>query len=75
MDNPFTWLWIGWLGVFVVVEGIALFNKREDDTLSHHIWKWFSLKDETGRFAKLRRTIFLGFMAWLVAHFVTGGWV
>ncbi|MFF3055009.1 hypothetical protein [Streptomyces sp. NPDC057909] len=37
-----SWLWVGWLAAFVVIEGKALFNKTEGDTLSEHVWRWFS---------------------------------
>lgn len=32
------WLWMGWLGIFVVAEGIAIFDKDSGDTLSESIW-------------------------------------
>ncbi|AFU61984.1 MULTISPECIES: hypothetical protein [Streptomyces] len=76
-----TWLWAGWLGAFLVIEGKALFNKEKGDTLSEHVWRWFSTErtakaagQPTG-WVRLRRFTLLAFMAWLSAHFVTGGWV
>ncbi|MDM4718429.1 hypothetical protein QTQ03_02035 [Micromonospora sp. WMMA1363] len=70
----FTALWIGWLAAFAIVEGIALFNKQPDDTLSEHVWKWFAVgsSQPTG-WTRLRRFALLAFMAWLTLHFLTGG--
>ena len=36
--NKWRWLWVGWLGAFVVIEGVAIFNREDDDTLSEFIW-------------------------------------
>lgn len=79
--DPFTVAWISWIGVFAVVEGIALFNRREGDTLSEHVWQWFGV----GRHGKPRppitgavrakRFVLLAFMAWLSVHFLTGGFI
>ena len=66
--------WILWLGMFVAIEGAALFNKDRGDTLSEHVWHWFSIKGKP-RGYKLRRLAFLAFWAWLTVHFFTGGWV
>ncbi|MEX1655529.1 hypothetical protein ABZ960_20470 [Streptomyces pseudovenezuelae] len=71
-----SWLWVGWLGAFVAIEGKALFNKTKGDTLSEHVWKWFATArvdhDPTG-WVRLRRFTLLAFMAWLSVHFLTGG--
>jgi len=66
--------WLLWLGMFAAIEGAALFNKESGDTLSEHVWRWFSIKGKA-RGYKLRRLAFLGFWAWLTVHFFTGGWV
>ena len=68
----FTIAWLSWLAVFLVVEGIALCNKAEGDTLSEHVWAWFSIKDKGNKW-RLRRFILLAFLAWLAVHFLTGG--
>lgn len=75
--------WIGWLGWFALVEGMALFNSRPGDTLSEHVWLWFGTRrrrpGESERtrsgWAQLRRVVLLAFVVWLGAHFLTGGWV
>lgn len=77
----FTALWLSWIGAFLVVEGVALFNKEEGDTLSEHVWRWFAVGDarharpELNGWVRARRFALLAFMAWLSAHFLTGGLV
>jgi hypothetical protein len=77
----FTILWVLWLAAFVVVEGVALFNKEEGDTLSEHVWKWFGIgevgkpRPEITGWVRARRFGLLAFMAWLTVHFVTGGFI
>ena len=62
--------WIGWLIAFVVIEAIAIKSKARGDTLSEHVWSWFSLR-------KSKKNVFtygfLLFWLWLTIHFVTGG--
>lgn len=74
--SGWTWAWIAWLGAFAAIEGKALFNKEKGDTLSEHVWRWFSTQkvdnDPTG-WVRLRRFTLLAFMAWLSVHFLTGG--
>ncbi|MFF7252437.1 hypothetical protein [Streptomyces microflavus] len=77
--TTWSWLWVGWLAAFLVIEGKALFNKTSGDTLSEHVWKWFSTA-RTGEhqgqptgWVRLRRFALLAFMAWLSVHFLTGG--
>lgn len=69
----YTWLWIGWIVAFLVIEGLALTNKEPGDTLSEHVWKWAAVRGQ-GRAVKLRRFILLTLLAWLIVHFLTGGW-
>lgn len=70
--------WLAWLAAFAVLEGATLVRKRPGDTLSEHVWKWFGtarpgpLPDGWTRF---RRFVLLSGLVWLVAHFLTGGWV
>jgi len=78
----FTVGWLIWIGFFAIEEGIALTNKRNGDTLSEHVWRWFAIP-EAGTKAdgkrpstvgmRLRRFVLLAFMVWLVLHFITGG--
>lgn len=70
--SSFTWLWLIWLGLFAAIEGAAIFNKQQGDTLSEHVWSWFSIRDK-GKGWRSRRFVLLAFLAWLVAHFLTGG--
>lgn len=65
--DAFTALWIVWLLQFLAIEGAALFRKERGDTLSEHVWKWFSVKDK-GEGWIYRRTALLLFLAWLIAH-------
>ncbi len=71
------WLWVAWLLVFVAIEAAALINKDRGDTLSEHVWAWFSLKGNKGKlkwWQALLRFAFLAFWVWLTLHFLTGGW-
>jgi hypothetical protein len=68
----FTTLWVIWLALFVVIEGAAIFNKDKGDTLSEHVWAWFSIKGK-GKGWRSRRFVLLAFLAWLTLHFLTGG--
>lgn len=69
-----TWLWLIWIAGFLAVELPAAFNKQPGDTLSEHVWKWFSIKNKSKGY-KARRLGFLAFWAWLTVHFFSGGWV
>lgn len=68
--------WIAWFAWFAVVEGMALFNSRQGDTLSEHIWAWFGTQHPDkypSGWTRVRRFVLLAFMAWLSVHFLTGG--
>lgn len=68
------WVMGGW---FLVWEGVALSNKKPGDTLSEHVWKYFytyrGSSTRPNALQRLRRFALLAFMAWLSAHFLTGG--
>ncbi|KIZ14522.1 hypothetical protein SNA_36270 [Streptomyces natalensis ATCC 27448] len=66
--------WLGWIAAFVALETPALLNKSAGDTFSAHVWKWAGIKGR-GPLVKVRRTALLLGLAWLVTHFLTGGWV
>jgi len=66
----FTWAWIIWIGWFVIVEGIAIYQKDKGDTLSEHVWALFKIRDQDGWHP--RRIILAGFMVWLLVHMVAG---
>ncbi|AGM12101.1 hypothetical protein M050_gp03 [Streptomyces phage Sujidade] len=70
-----SWLWVLWLGAFVVIEGVALARKEQGDTLSEHVWKWFHTQrgQKADKTTRLRRFVLLAFVAWLSVHFLTGG--
>lgn len=73
MDG-FTIAWIFWLAMFLVIEGAAIFRKERGDTLSEHVWRWFSVSGKP-RGYKMRRFVLLVFLVWLTVHLLTGGWV
>lgn len=73
----FTIGWLIWLAYFLALEGVALYRSQPGDTLSEHVWQWFTVgagKPRNG-WARFRRFALLAFMVWLTAHFLTGGWV
>jgi len=45
----FRYLWIAWAAAFGLIEGIALLNKKKDDTLSENLRDLFHTKTKTGR--------------------------
>ena len=87
--NGWSWLWLGWLAYFGVVEGVALYQSgkvraRGDadprDTFSEHVWFWLGVNTKgvgidrgANWWARLRRVALGGFMLWLSIHFLTGG--
>ena len=71
MDGGFTALWVIWGLMFAGIEGAALFNKKQGDTLSEHVWHYFSTKQKSTGWL-IRRSALGVFLAWLVAHFM--GW-
>jgi hypothetical protein len=67
----YTLAWLAWMAWFVVVEGVALFNKEPDDTLSEHVWKWFRVRDRRPTAVVVAGRVALAlFMVWLGLHFV-----
>lgn len=77
-----TVFWIFWLILFLIVEGMALCNKKSGDTLSENVWEWFAIdvdacqgERKRGRvwMWRLRRLALLVLMAWLFMHFMFGG--
>ncbi len=72
MLEGYTLAWLIWLLQFAAIEGAALVNKRDGDTLSEHVWRWFSMRQK-GAGWRMRRFALLAFLAWLVAHFLTAG--
>ena len=72
-DSFFTYAWCVWLVYFIAVETAAVIRKAPNDTLSEHVWAWFSIKNKKSGW-RWRRIALLGFMSWLTMHFLTGGW-
>lgn len=79
--SGWTWAWIGWTAYFAAVEGMALTNSKAGDTLSEHVWAFIGSRyvantpdRKVGGWTRLRRFAVLAFMAWLSAHFLTGGY-
>jgi hypothetical protein len=70
----FTSLWIVWLVLFGAIEGVALANKTPGDTLSEHIWKWFSVRGKARGWMFRRAALFL-FLVWLLLHMMGIGGV
>jgi hypothetical protein len=68
----YTGAWIICIVMFFAIEGPALINKRYGDTLSEHIWKWFSVKEKSGQW-RLRRFCLIAILSWLSAHLLSGG--
>jgi len=69
--SGYTVAWIMWGLMFAAIEGAALFDKDRGDTLSEHVWSWFSVKDK-GVGWKQRRAALGAFLTWLTTHLVTG---
>lgn len=69
-----TIVWLAWLAFGGAWEIAALINRAEGDTLSEHIWRWFSIRGQ-GPAWQLRRVALLLGMTWLTVHFLTGGWL
>lgn len=70
----YTWAWIFWLALFAVIEGAAIIDRDRGDTLSEHVWAWFGVRGKPKGY-KARRFVLLAFLAWLVVHLITGGYV
>lgn len=66
-----TWLWISWIAAFAVIEGIAIFNDKKDDTLSEHFREWFRTDTKRGRWVWI---IISGiFFLWFGVHIAVEG--
>lgn len=71
LDPAFTAMWVIWLLVFVAIEFYAIGREKKGDTLSEHVWRWFSVRGQ-GKFWLLRRMALGAFLGWLLFHFMTG---
>jgi len=70
--SGWTWLWLAWLLAFAVIEGAALANCTEGDTLSETVWHWASIRGK-GTWWRVRRLLLVSLLAWLCLHFLSGG--
>lgn len=76
--SPFTPLWVGWIGAFIVIEAIAVWqDKKHPDrvkrTLSSNMRTWFGSDSVTGipvdvPYGRLRRTALLFGSVWISEH-------
>lgn len=78
--NAWDYAWLSWLAAFVILEGMALARKQQDDTLSEKVWKWFATSRpgsaaQPDGWTRFRRFALLAGLAWVMVHFMTGGWV
>jgi hypothetical protein len=87
--SVFSWLWVGWLAYFAVVEGVALYRSGKAkgrgaadprDTFSEHVWFWFGVNtadigidSNANAWARIRRVVLGAFLLWLSIHFLAGG--
>lgn len=68
--NTSALLWGAWAVFFLVYEAIALFNKKDDDTLSENTRKLFRTRSsKAGR--ALFTVILGGGAAWFLLHILT----
>lgn len=78
LSDPYKIAWILWIALFVLIEGIALFNKRKEDTLSENLRIVFATEQKPRwpyRFVKLRRLVLVAGLAWFTIHILTPGWL
>lgn len=61
--NPWRWAWVIWITSFLVIEGLAIFNKTNDDTLSEFVWDFIVINP----IGWIGIAILLG---WLIKHFL-----
>lgn len=68
--SPYSIAWLAWIVAFVVIESLALFDKRQGDTLSEHVRLWAGVTGK-GPGVKLRRLGLLLGLVWLTVHLLT----
>lgn len=67
--DGWTWVWIAWILLGVVLEGVALARPAKGDTLSEQVWSLYA----HSTFGKFAAWMVSAFLVWLVVHFVTRG--
>lgn len=74
--NAYSWLWVVWIAGFLAIEIPAALVGRDrlghPQTLSMTVW-WLIKGRGLGH--RSARVVLLLFLAWLVTHLLTGGWV
>ena len=71
--STWTVLWLAWGFVFVVVETLAIIDRRRGDTLSEHVWKWLKVgARQPTLLVWVARAGVLIFCAWLGFHLAFG---
>ena len=61
--NKWRTIWLVWIGVFLVIEGIAVFNNEDDDTLSEFVWDFVTIHP-------IGWVGIAGLLGWLAFHFL-----
>lgn len=73
--SPWTVLWIIWLAMFAVQEGLALRDKRPGDTFSEFVWRTFKIRDRRPTaLTWVGRVLLLIGGVWLTGHLAFGWW-
>jgi hypothetical protein len=73
--DAYTVAWLLWIFAFILIETSALRNQEPGDTLSEHVWEWFGTgvpKGERTLWWLVKRIILVGFLVWLLGHFLWG---
>lgn len=61
------WWWVAWAMIFVVLETIAIFNRRKGDTLSENLKKLLGIFPDR-QWKVIGIVIVLGFSVWFGWH-------
>lgn len=78
MAHLYTFAWLGWIGLFFLIEIPAIILHRgQGFTLSEHVWSWFAIRwplnQPRPHLWRIRRVFLISFLGWLCLHFLTGG--
>jgi hypothetical protein len=70
-----TWIWLVLAITGISTELAALCNKRDQDTLSEHVWAVIRIADSRStRIGWALRVVSILFLGWLAGHFAFGWW-
>jgi hypothetical protein len=71
----FTYLWLGWIAAFLIIEASAIWLRPPGDTLSEKVWAWFRVRDKRPTaLVWLLRVPLYAFLIWLAGHLAFGWW-